>query len=139
MNLFRKHSTLISLAVLMAFLVSIWIFPSSRLMVIVIFLLFGVTRAFATIITKHREAYLRGKITSLVFVRNVLVETTGLLLAMTLAGLLARYFAQIVTQQIGNDLIKFAAGIATGLLIGIGVGVLMHSTWERFIKTLAKN
>jgi len=68
--------------------------------------------------------------------RNVLIETAGLLLATVLAGLLGRSIAQIATQQISNDLIKLAAGIATGLLVGIGVGVLMQRISGRFMKTL---
>jgi len=60
----------------------------------------------------------------------------GLLLAMVLAGLLSRFIAQIATQQIGNDQIRIAAGMATGLLVGIGVGVLMQRISGRFMKTL---
>jgi hypothetical protein len=41
---------------------------------------------------------------------------------MVLAGLLGRFIAQIATQHISNDVIKLAAGIATGLLVGIGGG-----------------
>ena len=59
----------------------------------------------------------------------------GLLLAMVLAGLLGRFIAQIATQHISNDLIKLAAGIATGLLVGVGVGVLMQHLSGRFMKT----
>ena len=77
----------------------------------------------------------RGSITSVVFMRNVLIETASLLLAMVLAGLLGRYLAQIMTQHISNDLIKFAAGIATDLLVGIGVGVVMQRISGRFMKT----
>ena len=67
--------------------------------------------------------------------RNVLIETAGLLLAMVLAGFLGRYIAQIATQHIGNDLIKLATGIATGLLVGIGVGVFMQRMSGLFMKT----
>ena len=70
--------------------------------------------------------------------RNVLIETTSLLLAMVLAGLLGRSIAQIATQHISNDLIKLAAGIATGLLVGIGVGVIMQRISGRFMKTSAE-
>ena len=63
----------------------------------------------------------------------------GLRFAMVLAGLLGRYIAQIATQHISNDLIKLAAGIVTGLLVGIGVGVLMQRIGGRFVKTSAEN
>jgi hypothetical protein len=71
--------------------------------------------------------------------RSILFETIGILIAMALAGLLGRYIAQIVTQQISNDLIKFTASIATGLLVGIGVGIVLERTWGRFIKTSTEN
>jgi hypothetical protein len=100
-----------------------------------ILLLFSVARAIASVIAKHREAHLHGRITSVVFVCNVLVETAGLLLAMVLAGLLGRYIAQIATQHISNDQIRIAAGIVTSLLVGIGVGVRMQRLSGRFMKT----
>jgi hypothetical protein len=103
-----------------------------------ILLLFSVARAIASVIAKHRAAHLRGRITFVVFVRNVLIETAGLLFAMILAAFLGRFIAQIATQQISNDLIKLAAGIATGLLVGIGVGVLMQRISGRFMKTAAE-
>src|SRR3990170_970855 len=135
--LFGKHSTLISIALLLA-VIAVWQFPSARLMLFLLLLLFSVARAFASVIAKHREAHLRGRITSVIFVRNVLIETAGLLLAMVLAGLLGRFIAQIATQHISNDLIKLAAGIATGLLVGIGVGVLMQRLSGRVMKTLTE-
>jgi hypothetical protein len=135
--LFGKHSTLISIALLLA-VMAVWQFPPARLMLFMILLLFSVARAIASVIAKHRAAHLQGRITFVVFVRNVLIETAGLLLAMILAGFLGRYIAQIMTQQIGNDQIRIAAGIATGLLVGIGVGVLMQRLSGRVMKTSAE-
>ncbi len=136
--LFGKYSTLILIAILLA-VIAVWQFPSARLMLVMILLLFSVVRAIVSVIAKHREAHLKGSITFVVFVRNILIEITGLLLALILAGMLGQYIAQVVTQQISNDLAKFAAGIATGLLVGIGVGVLMQHTWGRFMKTSTGN
>jgi hypothetical protein len=128
--LFGKYSTPITIALLLSG-VSLWQIRSARLMFAMILLLFSITRVFASVIAKHRRAHLRGRITYVVFVRNVLIEITGLLLAMILAGLLGQYLAQVITQPISNDLVKFFGGIATGLLVGIGVGVLMHHIWGR--------
>jgi len=136
--LFEKYSTPITIALLLAG-VSVWQIPSARLMFAMILLLFGITRVFASVIAKHRKAHLQTEITSFVFVRNVLIEITGFLLALILAGLLGQYVARVATQAISNDLIKLVAGIATGLLVGIGVGTLLHRTWGRFMKTSAEN
>jgi hypothetical protein len=38
-------------------------------------------------------------------------------------GVAGRSIAQIMTQQIGSDQIRIAAGIATGLRVGIGVDI----------------
>ena len=137
-RLFAKYSTLISITLLLA-VIALRQFPIARLILVMICLVFSVARAFASVIAKHRKDHIQGRITSIVFVRNVLIEITGLLLAMILAGLLAKYIAQIITQQIGNDLTRFAASIATGLLVGMGVGLGMHPIWGRFMKASAEN
>jgi hypothetical protein len=128
--LFEKYSTPITIALLLAG-VSVWQIPSARFMFAMILLLFGITRVFAYVIAKHRKAHLQAEITSFVFMRNVLIEITGFLLALILAGMLGQYIAQAVTQAISNDLIKFAVSIAIGLAVGIGVGILMHHIWRR--------
>jgi hypothetical protein len=58
---------------------------------------------------------------------------------MILAAFLGRYIAPIVTEPISNDLLRFAAGIATGLLVGIGACLVMQHIWGRFAKTSAEN
>ena len=123
--LFEKYSTPITIALLLAG-VSVWQIPSARFMFTMILLLFSITRVFALVIAKHRKAHLQTEITSFVFVRNVLIEITGIMLALILAAMLGPYVARAVTQAISNDLIKFAVSIAAGLLVGIGVGILMH-------------
>ena len=50
---------------------------------------------------------------------------------MTLAGFLGRHIALIATTQISDGPIRLAAGIATGLLVGMAVGLVMHHTWGR--------
>jgi len=91
-----------------------------------------------SVVQKQRNLYQENPTSGIKFARSILFEIIGILIAMALAGLLGRYIAQIVTQQLGNDLIKFAVGITTGLLVGIGVGIIMQHIWGRFIKTSAK-
>ena len=91
----------------------------------VVLILLSATVAVSSILKKNKESYLQGRITHGVFVRNVLVETLGILLAMTLAGLLGRYLAQITTAQIANEFTKLFVGILIGLLAGMGVGFIV--------------
>ena len=134
-TLFRKHSTLISVVLLLAFVFSAWKFPPARSVLGMAFLLFGFAIASTFVIGKHRQAHLQGRITRAVFVRNSLFEITGILLTMLLAGLLGRYLAQVAIEQFSNDLTKLVAGIVTGLLVGIGMGLLIKYTWGRFVMT----
>ena len=83
---------------------------------------------------KWLRQYKEGKITRTILVRNIFLEIIGILLAMTLAGLLGRYIAQIATVQIANELVKLIAGILIGLLVGMGVGLLVKRTWGRWLK-----
>ena len=54
-------------------------------------------------------------------------------LVVQLAGLLGRYSAEVVTQQIGNDLIRVIAGIVVGWVVGMGVGMLAKKTLRRLV------
>jgi len=133
-TVFKNYTTLISVLLLLVVLIFAWLFPSTGLIFGVIVFIFGLTMASFAIIGKHREAYLQGKITRSVFVRKVLAEIFGILLAMTLAGLLGRYIAQIATEHINNDLTKLIIGILIGLLAGIGVSILVKHTWGRIVR-----
>jgi uncharacterized protein YacL len=131
---FRKHSTPILLVLLVTLLLLSWLFPSSGLLLGIIFLFFSFFITSSAVLEKHREAYRQGKIARRVFIRNVLLEGTGILLAMLLAGLLGRYMAAIATRQIDNGLVRVIAGIVVGMLVGMGVGTFARKTWGRVTK-----
>lgn len=131
----RKHSTMMSILFLLAILISVWQFPSAGLILGVILLLFSLFIASSAIVEKHRKAYLQGKITRGVFVRNTVVEIFGILLAVILAGLLGRTIAEIATEQISSDLTKLIAGMVIGLLAGMGIGLLVKRTWGKFVRS----
>jgi hypothetical protein len=130
----KKHSTLILLSFLAGFLVLGWIIPAERLFLGITFLLFSFLIASLAIVEKNKEVYHQGKITRWRLLLNAVLEITGTGLTMCAAGLLGRAVAQAATQQIDNDLIRIIAGIAIGLLVGIGVGTLAKFTWGRFVK-----
>ena len=131
---FRKHSTPILFLLLLTLLVLAWLFPSAGLLLGIIFLLLSFFIAGFAVLGKHKEAYRQGKIGRSVFIRNAVLEITGILFAMVLAGLLGRYIAKIATQQMNNDLIRVIAGIMIGLLVGIGIGAFAKNTWGRLVK-----
>ena len=131
---FRKYSTPILFFLLLALLVLAWRFPSDGLILGIIFLLLSFLITSSAVLEKHKEAYRQGKIGRSIFIRNVLLEGTGILLAMLLAGVLGRVMAGMATRQIGDDLIRVIAGIMVGLLAGMGVGTFARKTWGRLTK-----
>jgi hypothetical protein len=62
------------------------------------------------------------------------LEITGILLAMSLAGWVGKPIAALATRQIGEGLVRVIAGILVGLLAGIGVGFLVRQTWGRLVR-----
>ena len=90
--------------------------------------------AVVLIIKKHRNEYSQGRISRAVFLSNTILDTLGLFLAITLAGLLGRYLGQIMAVQFANEPAGFIAGIVIGLLMGLTVGRLVRRTLGRLVK-----
>ncbi|HJR80294.1 MAG TPA: hypothetical protein VJ821_09500 [Anaerolineales bacterium] len=134
--LLGKYSILIPIVLLLAVIVA-WQSPAIRLILVLLLLLFSLVRALASIVAKHRTARLSGRVTQIISARNILIETIFVLAVMILAGILGRHVAQLATQQISHDFLQFVAGIATGLLVGIGVGAALHPIWGKLVKVPA--
>jgi hypothetical protein len=134
-TLLRKYSTLILISLLLAVLLLAWLFPSAGFFLGIIFLIFSFFITGAAVIAKHREKYRQGKITRRVFLRTVALEITGIWLAMILAGLLGRTLAEVATQYITHELTRLFAGIAIGMLVGVGIGLLVRQIWVQSVKT----
>ena len=130
---FKKYSTLISLLLVLLLLVAAWFYPSLGLVLGTALLVLTLALACISVVKKHRKSYLQGEITYSVFMRNVALEISGILLATACAVLLGNYIALIATQSISDMLIRFAAGVFVGLLIGIAIGTLVRKFWNRFL------
>jgi hypothetical protein len=131
---FKKHSTLILISLLLTLLILAWLFPSAGLKLGAAFLLGSLGIASFIAIENHRKAYVLGRVTRGIFIRNAVLEILGILFAMVLAGLLGRFVAEITTRQISHELTRILAGVLTGLLVGVGVGAFAKRTWGRFVK-----
>ena len=134
---FGKHNilTTVSLLLILALFVTAWFLPSTGIMLGMIFLLLGLGTSVYMTVKKHREAYLQGKISFSVMIRNSSLEITAVLLAMILAALLGKHLAGIATQQLGNDLAKLIAGIVIGLSVGMITGLLIKRASSYLVKT----
>jgi hypothetical protein len=138
LSFFRKYAILISFLLFLTLLISVWLFPSSGLILGILFLLLSFAIASFTVVEKHRQAYLQGKISGRVCERNILFDIDGILLALILAGMLGGYIAEIVSEQISYSLTQLVGGIMIGLLVGIAVGILVKQAWGRLVKFYLK-
>ena len=131
---FSKHIAIISLLLIVVLIVISLLSPSTAGILGIVILLLGLVLTIITIIRRHRQAYLQGQISRIVYFRNVVFEITGVLLAMILAAWIGNRIALSATRQIDHTLTRFLAVILVGLLIGVIVGTLVKKTWNSLLK-----
>jgi hypothetical protein len=136
-TLLAKYSNPVLISLLLALFVLAWFFPAAGMSLGVGFLLLSFVIASVAIVHKHRQAYRLGRTSRGKSVRDTVLEIVVTGLTMIAAGLLARALAASWTAQIGNDLVRFAAGIAIGLLTGLGIGFVVSQTWGRLMKSIS--
>jgi hypothetical protein len=131
----KKYLIMISFVSLLSILILLLLLPSIGLMLSITFIFFSFIVVCSYILKRNRDAYLLGKITRGVFLHYTSLEIFGILLGMTLAGLLGRYLAEVATAQIANELIRNLASILVSLLLGAGLGWLMQRVRGELVKT----
>ena len=127
----KKHSTLILTSLLVTLLALAWLFPSAGLKLGIAFLLLCFLLVSWLALDKQKNAYRQGQLTRSRFIRNAVIEISGVWVVMTLAGLLGRGAAGFATQPIRDGSLRVVAGIVIGLLVGIGLGALAQRTLRR--------
>ena len=127
----RRVPTFLFIGLLVTLFVLAWLFPSAGPRLGMAFLAASLLVACFFIVQGQRAAYRRGAITRRVFLQNVLVEVTGVGLAMVLAGVLGRAAAGMVTAQVGDGLVRFLAGSLIGLVAGLIAGFLVSRVLVR--------
>jgi hypothetical protein len=131
-----KHviSLSISLLFILALFLTARLFPPIGITLVIIFLLFGLVASAYMIIKKNREACQQGRLSMGMAFRNSLLEITGILLAMVLAGRIARPLAEMVTGPIGHEILRMIAGLVTGLLAGAVTGAVVKGVSNRMVR-----
>jgi len=132
-NLLRYWTPLSIILILVlfagAFFVPVW---ANAIALAVVLLSLSI--AAYSIVHKHIRLH-QGKPTNKIkTARNILLEMTGILLAMLMAGLLGRYGVGTITGQIDNELMKLIVGIIMGMLIGLTTGVVIQRAWGRLVE-----
>jgi hypothetical protein len=132
----KKYSTVTSLLLVCLLFVVTWFYPSVGIVVGTSLLFLALAMACIAVLRKHRKSYLQGDITYYIFIRNIALEISGILLAMICAAFLGNYVATIATQSIDDGLIRFAAGVFVGLLAGMMIGLAIQRVWGRLVRSV---
>jgi len=99
---------------------------------VILFLILSV--AILSVVQNQMKMYREKRISRSQMARNVLYDAVGILLAMIFASMIGRFATEIATQQIGQTLPGFVAGIVVSLLAGMSVGFLAKQIWSRLGK-----
>lgn len=131
--LLKKQIKRIKLMLIIFSLLTAWFYPALGLMLGTILLVLTLAISCISVVPEHRKSYLQGEITFLIFMQNAALEISGILLATLCAVLFGNYIARLATHSIDDALIRFAAGVFIGLLIGIAIGALVRKFWNTYL------
>ena len=110
-----KSWPLISIALMAAFIISLFFYPTLSSWISVTLLLSSLGLALLFTVRKHLQSYRQGQITRLKFARNVLLDMLGFFLAVAAAS----YLGGLAGMRLGA-----AFGLWAGLIAGMLVAFL---------------
>jgi len=133
MTVILKYWAPLSIVLVLALFAGAFLVPDWADAIAGVVLILSLGIAVLSVVHKQKRLYRGESAGKFKAARRILVELTGVLLAMGLAMLVARNVAEAATRQIGDDLTRSVVGIVTAMLIGLGVVVLVRRAWGRFI------
>jgi len=126
----QKSWPFLSIALLIALIVSIFFYPSASGWLSVVLLISSLGMAIFFITQKHLSSYKQGQITCLKFIRNILLDILGLLLTIGAASYLGG-MAGVWASNYG-----LWTGFAVGMIIGFAGALGVRSIWGRMLKVV---
>jgi hypothetical protein len=124
-SLLQKFWPIISIALLVALIVSLLFYPKISVWISVILLLSNLGMAFFLLVQKHIQPYKQGQITRIKSTRSILLDVLGLLLticAATYLGVMAGGWASSYGSWIG---------LVAGMTVGFSAAWLARQAWAR--------
>jgi hypothetical protein len=128
--LLQKFWPIISIALLVALIVSLLFYPTVSVWISVILLLSNLGMAFFLLLQKHIPPYKQGQITRIKLTRNILLDVLGLLLTICMASYLG-FMAGGFASRYGIWI-----GLAMGMAVGFSAAWLARQTWARVAHSL---
>lgn len=132
-DILLRSWTPLSLLLILMLLAGAVFLPTRANAIATVVVILSLSIAAYAVVQKHIRLQQSRPAGKIIMARNILVEFTGILLAMLLAGVLGKYAAEILTHQFGDGLTKLIMGIVTGALIGLAVGMLVRRAWGRLM------
>ena len=124
-SLLQKYWPIISIALLVALILSLYFNPKISVWISAILLSLSLCMAFFLVSQKHIQSYKQGQITRIKLTRNILLDVLGLLLTVGAASYLGFAAGEWASTY----------GIWTGLAVGMAAGFsaawLAREAWAR--------
>ena len=136
---FKKYQSIIFALLILSLFGVAWLFPSIGIIFGVIFVLLSLSISSYIVISRYREAYLKGRLPRNVSMHNMRIEMVCIIIAMTIAGLLGWYLALVAAGYAGSALIRTVIGIGIGLLVGLVLGAILKKAINHFLKAAPGN
>lgn len=141
----EKYWLVISAIILLFILAAFLLWPAVTQPLSGILIIAGLGIAIIFSIRRHLQSIQQGKISRNAAIRNIIIETLGILLsvaaAVWLTGKAASWIVPIIAYaaEAARPGMGLPAGILAGLLvalcIGLGVGFLMRWGWSKLVKS----
>ena len=123
----------IPLVTLLALMAAFSYYPSVAGTAALAVFLIGFSLSTVSTLRGQSRLFRDGRIDRRGFVRNSLVKITGLLLTLAASAFLGRLAIGYITTQLEGTP-GFILGMLAAMVTGLGIGLLVQSTWGRLVK-----
>ncbi|MCJ7435308.1 MAG: hypothetical protein MUO77_17655 [Anaerolineales bacterium] len=129
-SILQKSWPFISIALLVALVVSLFFYPGASSWLGIIMLISSLGMAIFFITQKHLPSYKQGKLTRIKFTRNILLDLLGLLLTIGAASYLGGRAGTWASNY------GLWTGLAVGMMVGFAGALGMRSLWGKVVKVV---
>ena len=125
-NKLQKHAPTISILLLVALIIALFIHPPTVRLLSTIIIVFGISSAILFTIYTNWENHQNGEITRPEFMRNTIIDLLGLALVMGAAVWFGRLTGFYVGWILGN-----LAGIIVAMIVGAAIAFVVQKVWGK--------
>ena len=126
LKLFQKYAPAISILLLAALVIALFLHPPSARLLSIIIIVFGIGTAILFTVHANWQKHKENELTRPEFIRNSIIDLLGLALVMGAAVWLGRLMGFHVGGVWGN-----VAGIIVAMIVGAAIAFVVKKVWGK--------